>query len=169
MTKFCPRCGIEKPVSEFHKAKEQARGVRCWCKSCQRAYQRDWSNNTAKGRLARNRSKEAAKASGAQRFYHIKHAYGLSREQYLSLVDSKQACEICSQPFSGREPFVDHDHATGIVRGLLCSSCNKLLGNAKDRIKTLLSAVDYLRRTTESQKEVGTIRLSPEWACFGEM
>jgi len=40
---------------------------------------------------------------------------------------------------------IDHDHNTGIVRGLLCDKCNHLLGNATDSIKILLGAIKYLQ------------------------
>jgi hypothetical protein len=40
---------------------------------------------------------------------------------------------------------VDHCHKTDTVRGLLCSFCNSLLGYAKDSIKTLESAITYLK------------------------
>lgn len=39
---------------------------------------------------------------------------------------------------------IDHDHKTGIVRGLLCFSCNKGLGYFKDNIELLKKAIKYL-------------------------
>lgn len=53
-------------------------------------------------------------------------------------------CQVC-----GIEPdklVVDHDHSSGIVRGLLCGACNSGLGFLKDSIKIAVSAAKYLRK-----------------------
>jgi hypothetical protein len=40
--------------------------------------------------------------------------------------------------------FIDHDHETGEVRGLLCRACNTLLGCVQDDAKLLGRAINYL-------------------------
>ena len=61
-------------------------------------------------------------------------------------------CAICHNPetrkIHGRvtDLAVDHDHETGVVRGLLCHRCNFILGLAKDKPQTLLDAAAYLLR-----------------------
>jgi hypothetical protein len=66
---------------------------------------------------------------------------------------SKQGgkCEICGihQADCVKSFHVDHDHATGVVRGLLCGRCNLLLGNVNDNQETLQSAINYLRKYKE--------------------
>lgn len=42
--------------------------------------------------------------------------------------------------------YVDHDHSTGMFRGLLCRSCNTILGNARDSENVLVNLISYLRK-----------------------
>jgi len=55
-------------------------------------------------------------------------------------------CAICNAPHLVNKKFaVDHNHETGIIRGLLCSNCNAGLGMFKDSMTLLADAVFYLR------------------------
>lgn len=78
--------------------------------------------------------------------------YGLTVETYDAMLASQHgACAICgSTDPKGRKgsPFfvVDHDHATGAVRGLLCAPCNSGLGLLMDSTEILEKALAYLRR-----------------------
>ncbi len=80
--------------------------------------------------------------------YFRKYTYGLHSDVFNALLLSQDfKCAICSAPHSNELRgclCVDHSHRTGKVRGLLCGSCNKLLGAARDKISTLLGAIDYL-------------------------
>jgi hypothetical protein len=56
-------------------------------------------------------------------------------------------CAICGRlPRSDIALHVDHDHATGRIRGILCWPCNNLLGDVQDDPKRLYAAADYLSR-----------------------
>lgn len=76
--------------------------------------------------------------------------YGISNEDYASMLEAQGAvCAICEQP-QERKLFVDHCHDTGTVRGLLCHSCNVGLGWFRDDPKRLVAAVAYLHSSAAS-------------------
>lgn len=54
-------------------------------------------------------------------------------------------CAICRCNFKKR--CVDHDHTTGVVRGLLCDRCNMGIGKLKDKYEVVQNAADYLSMT----------------------
>jgi hypothetical protein len=60
-------------------------------------------------------------------------------------------CAICGRfATPGKHLSTDHCHKTGLVRGLLCHICNRLLGKIEnqwgpDVLKLILRAVDYLK------------------------
>ena len=45
------------------------------------------------------------------------------------LVEQAGRCLVCREPM--RRPVVDHDHANGQVRGLLCGPCNLMVGHVE--------------------------------------
>lgn len=84
-------------------------------------------------------------------YHQKKHKYGLSKEDYLGMFTTqKNSCAICKVNFNDVKAFVDHNHVTGKVRGLLCSNCNSILGMANDNAITLQNAVQYLNITSGS-------------------
>ncbi len=86
----------------------------------------------------------------------VARRYGLTREQFYALWDSQEGkCKICNKVLifdktdksdPDAKPHVDHCHATGKVRGILCRGCNRGLGGFKDSISNLESAIRYLGR-----------------------
>lgn len=78
----------------------------------------------------------------------IKVTYGITLAQYVALFHQQGGvCSLCQKmdTESGKPLFVDHDHATGKVRGLLCSTCNFGLGYFKDDVSMLERAIEYLK------------------------
>lgn len=133
MTKGCFRCKTSKPVSEFQKKTKAKDGLHPLCKEC------------------KNSDERAKRDPSYSQRTNLKKMYGMTPEQYWALRD-KQAgvCAICEEPEKmvryGKvvNLAVDHCHKTGIVRGLLCSSCNRGIGKLKDSPKILKSALLYL-------------------------
>ena len=76
--------------------------------------------------------------------------YGVTREWYV--IEAAKGCAICKTPLSSESKVkrerghIDHNHTTGKARGVLCDLCNKGLGQFKDNITVLQSAVEYLRK-----------------------
>ena len=66
---------------------------------------------------------------------HYSTRYGLSMDELAEIALSQDnSCGMCDAvldweaPITQHRPHVDHDHATGKVRGVLCPTCNKHLG-----------------------------------------
>lgn len=75
---------------------------------------------------------------------------GLTLEDFDRMMDDQNnSCKICRihQSDLSRKLHIDHCHSTGKVRGLLCQQCNHLLGNARDNILVLESAIKYLKES----------------------
>lgn len=97
----------------------------------------------------RNREKRIASA----RVSKLRIAFGLSPQAYEALYQSQHGrCAICGKSeeevlvICKRKLFVDHDHNTGRIRGLLCMKCNGGLGMLLDSAEMLERALAYLRR-----------------------
>ncbi len=80
---------------------------------------------------------------------YLRSRYGIEAAEYdRRLAEQGGACAGCGYvpPSGGRRLAVDHDHVTGVVRGLLCWRCNTVLGWARDNPRTLRRLADYLER-----------------------
>jgi hypothetical protein len=73
-----------------------------------------------------------------------KRGIAITLEEYNQMVkDQNGVCKICGGK-GARDLCADHDHATGRVRGLLCSKCNYILGYCNDNTQVLRNAIAYL-------------------------
>lgn len=73
-------------------------------------------------------------------------SYGMTKEEALRVVENREGkCQICGLV---KRLVIDHDHRSGLVRGLICGKCNSVLGMANDCTQTLLAAVEYLRKAS---------------------
>ena len=88
---------------------------------------------------------ESALGRATKRRHYLKK-YGITDVQYEMMYRRQGGCcDICKQPYlGGKRLCVDHNHETGRVRGLLCSSCNLIVGHSKEDFRILESAKDYL-------------------------
>lgn len=107
-----------------------------YCKVCRRARDRERYKNS--------------NGAGKDRVFDqsLRRLYGITLAQYDEIL-AKQGhlCALCGErPDSDRRMHVDHDHATGKIRAVLCHHCNLMLGNAKDSVNRLRQAIAYLER-----------------------
>ncbi|MBX6768996.1 MAG: endonuclease VII domain-containing protein [Actinomadura rubrobrunea] len=81
---------------------------------------------------------------GSQRHYHLRKKYGIDHEDAELLLHLQVGlCAICcDRPAE----HVDHHHATGDVRGMLCTGCNSGMGQLGDDPVALRRAADYVQR-----------------------
>lgn len=81
------------------------------------------------------------------RDYQLRQNYGITSEMYAQMMASQGGrCAICEKPQTEfkRRFHVDHDHKTGVVRGLLCSVCNTSLAAMEKDEGWLSKALAYL-------------------------
>ena len=80
----------------------------------------------------------------------LKHRYGLTPDQYREMYDAQQG--ICANPACRRPAeYIDHCHATGEVRALLCRQCNFALGMIHDTPALAYGLIEYLKRFTNAK------------------
>jgi hypothetical protein len=92
------------------------------------------------------RAKQAKVPKETSRRYMLKSKYGMTPEVYDAMMSGQQGCcAICRLPITGRI-HIDHDHATGRVRGILCYGCNVGLGFFNDSIVLMKGAIAYLAK-----------------------
>ena len=115
------------------------------------ARMRDYrKNNKETFKIADKLSKNSLNSNGIKRSLASQiHKYGLTDEDYISMLSVLSGCAICGKIPDGEfnqtsRLHIDHDHDTGRVRGLLCHGCNIGMGHFKDNAKLLLAAANYL-------------------------
>lgn len=65
------------------------------------------------------------KAEHARDLY-LRRVFGITLDEYKSILAAQgHKCPVCLKPLSGISNPVDHDHKTGVVRGIPCTYCNR--------------------------------------------
>ncbi len=132
-------CKSTKPIEQFHRSKQTKDGHYSYCAPCKVEANR----KSDKKRLSENREKFLDQRKN----WHLKRAYGITLEDYKARLSSQNGvCLIClkDEKQTFRQLAVDHDHITGMVRGLLCHDCNRAIGFLKDDVEYLKRAIRYL-------------------------
>jgi hypothetical protein len=83
-----------------------------------------------------------------ERDRHLQRRYGVSLQWYEDTLKIQGGgCFICGRmPGKNRNLHVDHCHKTNRVRGILCATCNGVLGRFYEDVSRFEKAIEYLRR-----------------------
>lgn len=118
--KTCKMCGVTKPLEDFRR------------------------------RHGKNPDMVFAQCIPCLRDLQVAKTYKISVTEYRQLLAEHPVCDVCGKgPNSTWGPnmaklHIDHSHATGRIRGMLCSPCNRALGYMEDDPIRLVKAADYL-------------------------
>jgi hypothetical protein len=139
--KVCKHCNEIKLLIDYHENKEMRDGRSSYCKPCASYRAKVWKEN----------NKDRAKDQELQK------KYGISLVDHITMYkeqDGKCAiCGIAEKDAPRGKLFVDHDHETGVVRGLLCHHCNSGLGHFMDNLDNLKRAHWYLEDFIDKEQE----------------
>ena len=116
-------------------------------KEDQYAWYRAWSKRPEVRARARQLYKDDPELRRRYKHYHLKRFYDITIDEYDALcLEQNNCCAVCGTHQSKlKKPlYVDHNHDTGKVRGLLCDLCNRGLGYFKDDVNRLIKAIDYI-------------------------
>lgn len=163
--RLCTHCRTRKPLAEFTKWHRGRGGLAPHCKACKKRKRLEYCERNRE-RLAKKQREyrleniESIKAY-AKRYYQEnktlfqKHRIKNRRKKYRitdadfdrMAREQDYLCAICKAPpvnHRFKTLCVDHDHATGKVRGLLCHNCNAAIGMLKDSVTIIRSAANYM-------------------------
>jgi hypothetical protein len=120
-------------LADFPRTRASRSGTYTYCKPC----------HNVRGKASKDKI-------GGSRTYHLKRRYGITAEEADEmLADQGGLCAICR---TAPAAHVDHDHATGAVRALLCFGCNGGLGQFRDNPVFLHAAAYYVALHTARQE-----------------
>jgi len=131
--KTCSKCKTSKPTTEFYKRNGKPTG---WCKSCTKE-----SSAESRDKLGRRHRKNI------ELMWH----YGITIDDFDRMHEVQKGTCVCGESegrANAKALHVDHCHNTGLIRGLLCHHCNRILGlidnlEATDKPAVLRALADY--------------------------
>ena len=117
-----------------------------------------WSKNNKEGRK-KYHARRWAENKDYYKDRSFRDRYGIGLDDIKKMLEFQHhECTICGDritidngPNSPDRAHVDHCHATGQVRDMLCTTCNFMLGGAKDNIAILEAGIRYLKEWSRGQ------------------
>lgn len=148
--KQCATCGETKNIDEFEKTPKGEYNYRHSCKKCVRKAKTISERKTREKAWGNGKISlldiSVVKSKFKKQHPDIDYSF-LTVDWYSKLIEEQnECCAICKKNIKSfvKRLVVDHCHKTGKVRGLLCHSCNTAIGNLRDNVEILKSAIDYI-------------------------
>lgn len=113
----CTLCKTVKELELFPLNNKKINGRCSWCRECRSVY-----------RSAIRRGK---------------YRHCITDENLKIYLTENKVCNICNE--ASNKMFIDHNHTTNKIRGLLCMKCNLAIGHFADNISLLKKAIEYLQ------------------------
>lgn len=136
-TKTCPKCKKKLPaITEyFHRNKTGKYGLESSCKICKNKTAKKYrSENKEKIQKIHKKWRGTFAGQKSLKRYKLKHLYGLTLDDHLTMyIMQNGRCAICKRPVALDKVYIDHNHQTEKVRGLLCNRCNHFLTAFDDK------------------------------------
>lgn len=130
--KKCTKCGVWKPHGNFSVRPQSADGLNYHCNHCRNEQRKKWGKETG----YKTQPTKWAK-------------FKLTEEQYNQyFVDAGHKCSCCGATSQERRLCLDHCHATGKIRGVLCNNCNTALGLVHESTDVLYNLIKYIGDTS---------------------
>ncbi len=139
--KFCAKCNKSKSVDRFGLNLNTKSKLNTWCRECTNTDKRN-KRRTLMENIPLVQSHKGSMAS-------LYWSYKLTESDFQDMMNAqKGCCAICDIDFGilSRRAAVDHNHSTGKVRGLLCDSCNTLIGKLEKLPHLLQNVNKYLNK-----------------------
>lgn len=135
--KKCGCCKELRLAVEFSKTVNAHDGLYAYCRECDKSLQ--------KARTEQYRTEDPEGWKRRRAAAVRKYRYGVTDSEYSLLAEAQEyGCAICGQGDQSEDLCVDHNHATGEVRGLLCKKCNSGIGLLGDDPARIAAALAYI-------------------------
>ena len=131
--KICRKCNIEQPLDNFFISRATGKHTSP-CRVCKVKTNNSEPKDKVYARILRRK-------------------YGITDDYTLMLQEQSNCCAIWKGLAGQRGFVVDHDHETGKVRGLLCTTCNLMLGSSYDDPAILMAGIAYLEESKNGMAE----------------
>jgi len=147
--KICRKCNIEQPLDNFFISRATGKHTSP-CRVCKLKTNNSEPKDKVYARILRWRARNPNRTKDTC----LRRKYGITFDDYtLMLQEQSNCCAICKGLAGQRGFVVDHDHETGKVRGLLCTTCNLMLGSSYDDPAILMDGIAYLEESKNGMAE----------------